>query len=255
MRRKIVGSSWKMHINSLEEGRSLAKDIAEGVKEIEGVDFFLLPTFPMIPLVAETLKGTSVKWGAQNMAFEAQGALTGEVPPLVLKELGCTYVELGHAERRAHFNEDNFTVAKKVKLALAHGLRPIVCTGETAVDKAQGVGLVRLTTEVLWALDGLTQEDRKRVILAYEPIWAIGQANPAEASYVEEIHGKLRERIAREYGQETAQEIHILYGGSVGPENALELVRQENVDGLFVGRFGLKGENFKKIAQAAASTL
>lgn len=251
MRKKIVGSSWKTHVYSIYEGKRLAKEISEAVKGIQDINMFILPTFPMIPLVAATLAGSTVKWGAQNISFAEKGAYTGEVPPQVLRELGCSYIEIGHAERRSYFNETNTTINKKVKLALAHGMRPIVCTGETASDKEENIGKVRLATEIMWALDGLEEEELEKVIIAYEPIWAIGQTEAADEDYVEDIHGFIRERIEKEYGENTSKKISIIYGGSVDPENAPKLISKENIDGLFVGRFGLKAENFRRIVEAA----
>lgn len=251
MRKKIVGSSWKTHVYSIYEGKRLAKEISEAVKGIEDVEMFILPTFPMIPLVAATLAGSTVKWGAQNISFAEKGAYTGEVPPQVLRELGCSYIEIGHAERRDYFNETNTTINKKVKLALNHGMRPIICTGETASDKDSNIGRIRLATEVMWALDGLDEGDLQKVIIAYEPIWAIGQTEAADENYVEDIHVFLRHRIGKEYGEDIAQKITIIYGGSVDPDNAPKLMSKENIDGLFVGRFGLKAQNFRKIVGAA----
>lgn len=251
MRRKIVGSSWKTHIYSIYEGKKLAKEISEAVKDVDDVDMFLLPTFPMIPLISTTLANTNVSWGAQNISFAEKGAYTGEVPPQVLRELGCKYIEIGHAERRTYFNETNMTINKKVKLALNHGMIPIVCTGETAEDKEQNIGKIRLTTELMWMLDGLDEEDMRKVIIAYEPIWAIGQTEAADENYVEDIHVFLRNRVEKEYGKEIAENITIIYGGSVDPENAVKLMSKDNIDGLFVGRFGLKAENFRKIVDAA----
>ena len=251
MRKKIVGSSWKTHVYSIYEGKRLAKEISEAVKGIEDVEMFILPTFPMIPLVAATLAGSTVKWGAQNISFAEKGAYTGEVPPQVLRELGCSYIEIGHAERRNYFNETNTTINKKVKLALNHGMRPIICTGETASDKDSDIGRIRLATEVMWALDGLDEGDLQKVIIAYEPIWAIGQTEAADENYVEDIHVFLRHRIEKEYGEDIAQKITIIYGGSVDPENAPKLMSKENIDGLFVGRFGLKAQNFRKIVDTA----
>lgn len=251
MRKKVVGSSWKTHVYSIYEGKRLAKEISEAVKGIEDVEMFILPTFPMIPLVAATLAGSTVKWGAQNISFAEKGAYTGEVPPQVLRELGCSYIEIGHAERRDYFNETNTTINKKVKLALNHGMRPIICTGETASDKDSDIGRIRLATEVMWALDGLDEGDLQKVIIAYEPIWAIGQTEAADENYVEDIHVFLRHRIGKEYGEDIAKKITIIYGGSVDPENAPKLMSKENIDGLFVGRFGLKAQNFRKIVDAA----
>jgi triosephosphate isomerase (TIM) len=251
MRKKIVGSSWKMHINSIKDGVELAKEIRNYVGEIEEADVFILPTFPMIKFISDVFKGSKIKWGAQNVCFEEKGAYTGEVPIQVLKELGCSYVELGHAERRALFNESDEVINKKVKLCIKHNLVPIVCIGETQEDLNNDVDDIRLKTQILWALEGINKEEAKNVIFAYEPVWAIGQKEAAEAEYVRNVHEFIRKVISDIYGSETSEEIRIIYGGSVSPESAKVLTKYDEIDGLFIGRFGLKAENFKSMVETA----
>lgn len=249
MRKKIVGSSWKMHVNTIKDGVDLAKKIREYVGNIDETDIFILPTFPMIKFIADIFDGSNIGWGSQNMCFEEKGAYTGEVPVEVLKELECTYVEIGHAERRVLFNESDEIVNKKVRLCNKHNLVPIVCIGETQEDLDNKVQNIRIRTQVLWALDGLNKEDVKKVILAYEPVWAIGQKEAAKADYVQNMHKFIRGVIAEVYGNETAEAVRIIYGGSVSPESAKDLSRYKDIDGLFIGRFGLKPENFKSIVE------
>ncbi len=251
MRKTIVGTSWKMHIHSMEEGMKLAAGIHRLVGQIEAVEMFILPTYPMILSIAKELEKGNIRWGAQNICVMDKGPYTGEVPPLILKELGCRYIEIGHAERRAMFGETDNDIYKKVRCALAYDMIPVVCIGETEADKRDHVGNVRLHTQVLWALNGLQIEEMKKVILAYEPVWAIGKTEAADAQYVENIHGYIRSILEREYGKDVSQEIRIIYGGSVSAENSGQLTKQENVDGLFVGRFGLNPENFSKIVKTA----
>ncbi|MFT9497954.1 triose-phosphate isomerase [Anaerosolibacter sp.] len=250
MRKKIVGTSWKTHIYSMVEGKELAQEIKERVGYVENIDIFILPTYPLIPAIADILQDSHIKWGAQNVSHREKGALTGEVPPRILRELGCEYIEIGHAERRNIFHETDEMVAKKVKLSLDYGMVPVVCIGESKEEKDEKLSKVKLKTQILWAMNDLGEEERKKVILAYEPIWAIGQEEAAHPDYVEEVHSFLRQTLQSEYGNESSDMIRIIYGGSVNSENALELSRQENIDGLFVGRFGLKAADFERITQA-----
>lgn len=250
MRKKIVGSSWKMHINSIYKGEELAKEIRNLVGKIDEIDIFIIPTYPMIPAISKIFQGSCIKWGAQNVSYIEKGALTGEVPPLVLKELGCTYVEVGHAERRANLNETDETVNKKIKLIFKYEMIPIICIGETLSDLNNNYGKLRLETQTLWALDGLNKDEIEKVVIAYEPVWAIGQSEAAKEDYVEEVHSFIRSVIADKYGEEVGQAVRIIYGGSVSPESAQKLCLKENVDGVFIGRFGLKAENFEKMVCA-----
>lgn len=244
MRKKIVGSSWKMHVNTKSEVDSLATEIVDGVQNIENVDMFLIPTFPLIDHLANILRDSNVAWGAQNMAFVDYGAYTGEVPASTLADLGCTYIELGHAERRANFNETDYWVNKKVKLCLDAGLTPLVCIGETKSEKEDGVGRIRIKTQILWTLEGIERQEVSKVIFAYEPVWAIGQSEGADAEYVNDMHRFIRNVIASEYGNDIAQAIRIIYGGSVKLESAYDYISKENVDGLFTGRFALAAKNY-----------
>ena len=251
MRRRIVCSSWKMHINSLEAGTALARDIAGEITKMTcNIDIFILPAFPIIPAVSDIFHNTPIKWGAQNVAFLEQGALTGEVPPDLLTGLSCTYVEIGHAERRQYFSETDTIVNQKVKLCLQYGLVPIICLGETAEDIGNNTAKVRLQSQVLWALNEIPQEKMTQVIFAYEPVWAIGKEKAAQVDYVENMHGHIRNVISQNFGSTIAEETRIIYGGSVSPDSAVDLSKQENVDGVFVGRYGLKADNFARIVRA-----
>ena len=250
MRKKIVASSWKMHINSMVDGEILAKDICEKVGHIEEVEMFILPTFPMIHMVSNKFKGSNIRYGAQNVCFAERGAYTGEVPANILKEIGCTYVELGHAERKSMFSENDILVNKKVKVCEKYDLIPVVCIGETKEDLDNNIGKQILKTQVEWALEGLSDDFRKKIILAYEPVWAIGQSEAANSEYVNETHKYIRQVIKNEYGVDVANSIRIIYGGSVSPDTAPDLVKYEDIDGLFIGRFGLKGDNFKAIVDS-----
>ena len=249
MRKRIVGSSWKMHINSIKDGVDLAKEIRGYVGDIEETEVFILPTFPMIKFISDVFIGSKIRWGAQNICFEEKGPYTGEVPIQVVKELECSYIEIGHAERRALFNETDEIVNKKVRLCIKYNLVPVICIGETRKDLNNKVVDIRLKTQVLWALHGLSKEDIKKVIFAYEPVWAIGQKEAANADYVQKIHKFIRGVISKEYGSEISEAVRIIYGGSVSPESAKTLSKYKDIDGLFIGRFGLEAESFKNMVE------
>lgn len=255
MRKKIVGASWKMHINNLKDGTHLAQKIKEYVGNIYDVEIFILPPFPIIKYIADIFKDSKIGWGSQNICFEEKGAFTGEVPPQILKDLGCTYVEIGHAERRCMFNETNEIVNKKVKLSFKYQLTPVVCIGETKEDLDNNFQNIRLKTQVLWALDGLSKENISKIIFAYEPVWAIGQQESADAAYVENMHKYIRDVIKDEYGDEISNSVRIIYGGSVTPENSKVLMEQKDIDGLFIGRFGLNPSNFETIVKTTINSL
>lgn len=255
MRRKIVASSWKMHINSINDCKKLSKDIYSKVGNIKNIEMFILPTFPMIHIVAKEFESSNIKYGAQNVCHEEKGAYTGEVPAKALKEIGCSYIELGHAERKSLFNENDILINKKVKICEKYDLIPVICIGETKYDLDNNIGKQVLKTQVQWALEGLSNQFRKKVILAYEPVWAIGQTVGADPVYVNETHKYIREIIEQEYSKDLANDIRIIYGGSVSPKTAPNLIQYEDIDGLFIGRFGLKGDNFEAIVNSVLNTI
>ena len=211
MRKKIVGSSWKMHINSIVDATNLAQSISKKVGQRDDVDLFFLPPFVLIERVKEIFSNTNILVGAQNCAPIDKGAMTGEVPINLLKETGCHYVELGHAERKEFFNETDSMVAQKVKLCEEYGLVPIVCIGEKQSDIDLGQSEMTLKSQVLWTLELLSEEYRKNVILAYEPVWAIGQAESADKEYIEKTHKLLRQIVRDNYSDDLADSIRIIY--------------------------------------------
>lgn len=255
MRKKIVGASWKMHINSISEGISLAKELHKEVGNIDNVDIFILPAFPLISEIASIFKDGNITWGGQNMCFDAKGAYTGEVPGLMLKELDCKYVELGHAERKALFNETDQQVNQKLHLCQTLGLTPVLCIGETDDDIRNGRELREIQSQVLTMLNGLDNEFIKTVILAYEPVWAIGKEQTATLDYIEHIHAFIRNLIEKHFGHSVADKVRIIYGGSVNPDTSDELFKLPNVDGVFIGRFGLNPTNFNRITQSATNLI
>jgi len=244
----LVGAGMKMYLTR-SELEAWVDGCLGWIAEAARIDLFFLPSFPYLPIVAERLRGSKLAYGAQNMHWEDRGAFTGEVSPLMLKDFGATYVELGHAERRRDCGETNATVNRKVRAALRHGLVPIVCVGEGRHDALHADTLLR--EQVVEALEGVRPAELGQVVIAYEPVWAIGVTSAAAPDYVAERHRSIRLAIADRFGQEDALAPRIIYGGSVTTDSARELLRLEEVEGLFVGRAALDPAVFRQIASLA----
>ncbi|SDB16250.1 triose-phosphate isomerase [Eubacterium oxidoreducens] len=243
-RRKIVAGNWKMN-----KTPSQAVELVNTLKPLvqsDDVDVvFCVPAIDIIP-VLEAVKGSNIKVGAENMYFEESGAYTGEIAPDMLTDVGVEYVILGHSERREYFAETNETVNKKVLKAFEHGLKPIICCGETLKQREQGITLDWIRQQIKIALLGVSEEQAKQVVIAYEPIWAIGTGKTATTSQAQEVCGAIRECVAQLYNQSVADEMRIQYGGSVNAANAAELFAQPDIDGGLVGGASLKPD-FGKI--------
>ncbi|MEG1295873.1 MAG: triose-phosphate isomerase [Niameybacter sp.] len=240
MSKKIVAGNWKMNMNqatAVELINSLKNEI-----NTNEVDVVVCPPYVCLPAVLEAVKDTNIAVGAQNMHFEENGAYTGEIAPSMLVELGVKYVVIGHSERRQYFAETDETVNKKTLKAIEHNLVPVVCVGESLEEREQGVtiDLVRLQTKI--ALKDVTAEDAKKVVIAYEPIWAIGTGRTATSAQAEEVCAAIRQVVAEVYTQEVADEVRVQYGGSVNGANANELFNMGNIDGGLVGGASLKPE-------------
>ncbi len=233
MRKKIVAGNWKMN-KTPSETVELIKALKPLVKNDE-VDVVFCTPFVSLVSAIEAAKGSDIAIGAQNMYYEESGAYTGEVAPNMLTEIGVQYVVIGHSERRAYFSETDETVNKKVLKAIEHKLIPIVCVGETLEQREQGitVDLVRLQTKI--ALKNVSKEDAMKMVIAYEPIWAIGTGKTATSQQAEEVCAAIRQVVSEIYDQETAQAVRIQYGGSVKSANAKELFSMPNIDGGLVG--------------------
>ena len=240
MRKKIVAGNWKMNMTPAKSVE-LINSLKEKIDTTE-VDVVVCPPYVCLPAVLDAVKGTNIAVGAQNMHFEESGAFTGEIAPSMLVELGVKYVVLGHSERRQYFAETDETVNKKVLKAIEHNLVPIICVGESLAEREQGVtiDLVRLQTKI--ALKDVKAEDAKKVVIAYEPIWAIGTGKTATSAQAEEVCKAIREVVAEVYGNEVADEVRVQYGGSVNAGNANELFNMGNIDGGLVGGASLKEE-------------
>lgn len=240
MRKKIVAGNWKMNMTPAK-AVSLINTLKDKIN-VTDVDVVVCPPFVSLPAVLEAVKGTNIEVGAQNMYFEESGAYTGEVAPDMLVELGVKYVIIGHSERRQYFAETDVTVNKKVKKAIEHNLIPILCVGESLDEREQGItiDLVRLQTKI--ALKDVAAEDAKKVVIAYEPIWAIGTGRTATSAQAEEVCKAIRDVVGEVYGQAVADEVRVQYGGSVNAGNANELFNMGNIDGGLVGGASLKEE-------------
>jgi triosephosphate isomerase len=245
MRRPIIAGNWKMN-KTPEEAAAMVKKLAPLVKNSE-VDVVICAPYVALQAVKEAAAGTNVKVGAQNMHWEESGAYTGEVSPTMLNAIGMEYVIIGHSERREYFAETDETVNKKVHSAFAHNLIPIVCVGETLEQREKGVTRTLVEGQTRAALKGLSVENVKACVIAYEPIWAIGTGKTATSQDANEVIGYIRNTVAEVAGQEAADAIRIQYGGSMKPDNASELMAMPEIDGGLVGGASLKAEDFSKL--------
>jgi triosephosphate isomerase len=249
MRKPIIAGNWKMH-KTLSEAVSFIEEVKRAVPSAEKVDSVVCAPALFLERLVEATKGTDLKIGAQNMHFEDSGAFTGEISPVALKDLGVTYVIIGHSERREMFAETDETVNKKVIAAFKHGLVPIVCCGETLEERESGKTNEVVAAQVEKALEGLTAEQAKQVVIAYEPIWAIGTGKSSTAEDANEVCGHIRSVIAKKFSQDVADAIRIQYGGSVKPNNIQEFLAQEHIDGALVGGASLEPQSFLQLVEA-----
>ncbi len=251
MRKIIVAGNWKMN-KTVSEAQQLVSELIPGLDAVKGIDRVLCPPFTALYPIAGMLKGTEIGLGAQNLFWEASGAFTAEVAPAMVAEL-CQYVIIGHSERRQYFGETDESVNKRVRAALDIGLNPIVCIGETLEENQAGKTAEIVARQVRGGLAGLTPEEGAKLVVAYEPVWAIGTGLAATAEDANAIHRDVvRKSLVDMFGQNTAQGIRIQYGGSVKPNNAEEYFAQSDIDGALVGGASLKAEPFIAIAKAAA---
>ena len=245
MRRKVIAGNWKMNMLP-NEAISMITELAPLVKNAELEVVLCVPYIDLFYSLL-TAQGTNIKIGAQNMHYEEKGAYTGEISAKMLKSIGVEYVIIGHSERRQYFKETDETVNKKIKAAFENGLKPIVCVGETLEEREAGKAFEIIEEQAQKALEGLTAEQVADTIIAYEPIWAIGTGKTATSEDANEACKKIREKIAKIYGQNVAERVIIQYGGSMKPENAKELLSMSDIDGGLIGGASLKAESFAKI--------
>jgi triosephosphate isomerase len=244
MRKSFIAANWKMN-KTIAETREFISQFVPGVKDSPDVDIVLAPPFTSLAAAAEDLKNTNIFLAAQNIFYEEKGAYTGEISPLMLVDAGCTYVIIGHSERRQYFIETDETVNKKIKAAGKAGLGVIVCIGESLEEREAGRTFDVLLRALEKGLDGIGPQN---MVIAYEPIWAIGTGKTATPEQAQEVHAYIRQQLGVFYGNK-ADELCIIYGGSVTPENVDSLMACEDVDGALVGGAGLKVESFTRIVK------
>jgi triosephosphate isomerase len=250
IRRKLIAGNWKMN-KTAGDGVALTKDIVAEIGRIGSVDVVVCPPFTALESVGRGLEGQSVKLGAQNMNPEKSGAFTGEVSAEMLRALFVTHVILGHSERRTFFGDTDTFVNKKVVAALANQLKPILCVGETLAERESGSTLAVVQRHVEGGLAGVTAEQMANVIIAYEPVWAIGTGKVATTAQAQEVHAFIRDLLTKLYGAPVAQKVRILYGGSMKPSNAPELLSQKDIDGGLIGGAALEARSFIDLVKAA----
>ena len=249
MRQKIVAGNWKMN-TSYDEAIQLAKDVASQIKSKAGAKIIVCPPFPYLQKIDEILANSPIDVGAQNCSEHASGAYTGEVSAVMLKSLRIPYVILGHSERRQYFKESGSTLAQKVDGALANGLIPIYCCGEPLDVREAGGHETLVKKQIEEGLFHLNGEALKKIVIAYEPVWAIGTGKTASTEQAQEMHKVIRDHVASKFDREVAELIPILYGGSVKPDNAKELFACPDVDGGLVGGASLKAADFVAIIES-----
>ncbi len=251
MRKPIIGGNWKMNRGTPNESREMFKSLIPLVEDIHNVDIVIAAPFTVLVNAFEILKNTNIKLGAQNMYFEDKGAYTGEISPIFLKEIGVEYVILGHSERRDIFKESDALINKKLKKSLSVNLNPIVCIGEHLEEREAGKTNEIIEYQINETFKDLTKEEMLKIVIAYEPIWAIGTGITATPDQAEEIHIFIREKLSNKFDRETADLIRIQYGGSIKPSNAEDLFNKKNIDGGLVGGASLQADSLFQIIKAA----
>ena len=247
-RRPLLAANWKM-FKTVPEMESYVAAFLELVKDVLDRDILIAPSFVCLPRMSQLLEKSVVQVGAQNMFYEEKGAYTGEISPLMLLDIGVKTVIIGHSERRHIFNEDDDLINKKVMAALGHEIVPILCIGETLEERESGKTLTILQTQLKNGLKNVEADAIKKVIVAYEPVWAIGTGKTASLEQIQEAHSLVRREVAVLAGEDIAQNMRILYGGSVKPANVRDIMGLEDVDGALVGGASLEPESFAKIVK------
>jgi triosephosphate isomerase len=253
MRKTIIAGNWKMY-KIITEAIELANGLRRELFKLnyETIDVVLCPPFTALSEVSEVISDSGIQLGAQDVHWQEEGAFTGEVSCRMLKDAGCNFVIIGHSERRQYFGETNESVNKKIKAALSQGLTPIVCVGETLAEREKGETFSVLDDHIKNGLCGLTEQAILKIVIAYEPVWAIGTGKTASPTQAQEAQKYIRDLLAKLYNKKTAEELRIQYGGSVKPENISELMRQPDVDGALVGGASLGVDTFSEIVKKAS---
>lgn len=248
MRKPIIAGNWKMY-KTVAEAVQFVDGLRRQLQDEKKVEVVVCPPFTAILKVAEALKGSNIRYGAQDLFWEDEGAYTGEVSPKMLKDLGCSYCIIGHSERRTYFGETNESVNKKVKAALKYEIIPIMCVGERLEERDKGKTFDVVKDHVEGGLKGLAKNDVLNIVIAYEPVWAIGTGRNATPEQAQEVHKYIRELLKSSYGEEISSQVRIQYGGSVKPDNIRGIMNGEDVDGALVGGASLKLDDFVEIVK------
>jgi triosephosphate isomerase len=251
-RKKLIAGNWKMN-KTPAEGVALVRDIVAAAGKQTDVEVVVCPPFTALESAGKALEGSEVKLGAQNMHFEASGAFTGEISAPMLRALFATHVILGHSERRTLFGETDELVNKKTLAALKNQLKPILCVGETLAEREAGATLKVVQTQTERGLEGVSKEQAATLVIAYEPVWAIGTGKVATTAQAQEVHAFIRGLLVKLFGEAIAQKVRILYGGSMKPSNAPELLAQKDIDGGLIGGASLEARSFVELITAAAA--
>lgn len=246
MRIPVIAGNWKLY-KTISESVALVNELKQLVTNNQNVEIIVAPVFTALSRVSDAIEGSNIRLAAQDCYWEEEGAFTGEVAPKLLKDAGCSYVIIGHSERRQYFGETDLSVNKKTRAVIAAGLSAIVCVGESAVERESKQTFTVIETQIQGSLAGLTADAFTHVFIAYEPVWAIGTGKTASDDQAQEMHVFIRQLIARLFNQSVADAVRILYGGSVKPDNVKGLMAQPDIDGALVGGASLKAESFAAI--------
>ncbi len=242
----LIAGNWKM-FKSCNEAVDAATRLTELISDIDNIDIVIAPTFTSLAVVSNVIRDTRIDLGAQDIFWEKEGAFTGEISAPMLISAGCQYVIIGHSERRQYFGETDETVNKKIRAASDSGLIPILCVGETEIQRDEKKTFSVLDKQMEKGLESLTLDEHRSLVIAYEPVWAIGTGKTATPDQVQEVHAFLRERIEKKFGNMSSKSTRILYGGSVKPDNVSELMALPDIDGALVGGASLQPDSFSKI--------
>lgn len=248
MRKPVIAGNWKL-FKTLDEAKALVNALKPMLKDVDGVEIVVAPVFTALSSVAAELAGSNIKLSAQDCYWENEGAFTGEVSPGLLADAGCSHVIIGHSERRQYFGETDQTVNRKLKAAIAAGLTVLLCIGETLYEREGGKTFAIIEGQARGALDGVSADELKNIIIAYEPVWAIGTGKTASNDQAQEVHSYIRDLLAKLYSGRDAESVRILYGGSVKPDNISGLMLQKDIDGALVGGASLKADSFAGIVK------
>jgi triosephosphate isomerase len=248
MKRYLIAGNWKMN-KTTGEAIELAQKLVESLKDVNDRDILICPPFTALYSVYQVIKGTNIKLGAQDVFYENSGAFTGEISPIMLKDVGCEYVIIGHSERRHIIGETDELINKKIKAAINNGLKTILCVGELLEEREAGKTLEVVKTQIEKGLNGVSKEEMKNVVIAYEPVWAIGTGKTAKPEDAQEVHAYIRELLSKLYSKEIADETIIQYGGSVKASNIDSLMAMPDIDGALVGGASLVAEEFTRIVK------